>query len=258
MSNEPIILYDIPSKAPGCAWSPNTWKTRYALNFKGLAYRTVWVEYPDIEAFCKSIGAEPTMIRKNGTPYYSLPVIQDPNTEKIISDSARIAEYLDSTYPDTPKIVPVGTHTLQKTFMVAYDAATAPLIPYIMPAVATILRPKSEEYFVRTREASFGKKLVDMTPTGEAHKAAWKEVEAGFGKVDRWLNEGSNEGAPFVMGDRISFADFMIAGELQWCVKAFGEDSDLWQDMMVWHGGRWAKLFNALKKYEGPLENLPE
>lgn len=65
------------------------------------------------------------MIRKNGTPYYSLPVIQDPNTgeEKIISDSARIAEYLDSTYPDTPKIVPVGTYTLQKTFMVAYDGA---------------------------------------------------------------------------------------------------------------------------------------
>jgi glutathione S-transferase len=72
---------------------------------------------------CKLIGAEPTMIRKNGTPYYSLPVIQDPKTGKVISDSARIADYLDSTYPDTPKISPAGTHTLQKTFMVAYDGA---------------------------------------------------------------------------------------------------------------------------------------
>ncbi|KAJ7904991.1 hypothetical protein B0H13DRAFT_2274571 [Mycena leptocephala] len=227
MSNEPIILYDIPSKAPGCAWSPNTWKIRYALNFKGLAYKTVWIEYPDIMDLCKLIGAEPTMIRKNGTPYYSLPVIQDPKTGK-------------------------------KTFMVAYDAATEPLTSYIMPAVAKILRPKSEEYFVRTREVSFGKKLVDMMPTGEAHKLAWKEVESGFGKVDRWLNEGPNEGAPFVMGDQISFSDFMIAGELQWCLKAFGEDSELWKDMMVWHGGRWAKLFNNLKKYEGPLEDMPE
>lgn len=127
-----------------------------------------------------------------------------------------------------------------------------------MPAVAKILRPKSEEYFVRTREVSFGKKLVDMTPTGEAHKLAWKEVESGFGKVDRWLNDGPNEGAPFVMGDQISFSDFMIAGELQWCLTAFGEDSELWRDMMVWHGGRWAKLFNNLKKYEGPLEDMPE
>ncbi|KAJ7935455.1 hypothetical protein B0H13DRAFT_2226904 [Mycena leptocephala] len=238
MSNEPIIFYDIPSKAPGCTWSPNTWKIRYAFNLKGLAYKTVWVEYPDIMDLCKSIGAEPTMIRKNGTPTILYP----------------IADYLDSTYPDTPKVIPAGTHALQKAFRVAYAEASDPLIPYIIPAIANILRPKSEEYYVRTREVSFGKKLVDMVPTGEAHKVAWKEVEAGFGKVDRWLNEGANEGAPFVMGDQVSFADFTIAGELQWCMKGFGEDSDLWKDMMTWHGGRWAKLINSLKKYEGPLK----
>ncbi|KAJ6584772.1 glutathione S-transferase [Mycena capillaripes] len=258
MLTAPIILYDIPSKAPGCAWSPNTWKIRYAFNFKGLKYETVWIEYPDIENHCKKIGAEPSMIRKNGTPYYSLPVIQDRNTGKVITDSARIAEYLDSTYPDTPKVIPAGTHTLQKAFFAAYDSATEPLIQYIMPAVATILRPKSEEYFVRTREVSFGKKLVDMTPTGGAHQVAWKEVEAGFGKVHRWMNEGPNQGAPFVMGDQVSFADFMVAGEMQWCMKAFGEESDLWKDMMAWHGGRWAKLVANLKKYEGPLEDMQD
>ena len=25
---EPIVFYDIPNTTPGCAWSPNTWKTR--------------------------------------------------------------------------------------------------------------------------------------------------------------------------------------------------------------------------------------
>ncbi|KAF8208743.1 hypothetical protein K438DRAFT_1666926 [Mycena galopus ATCC 62051] len=256
MSTDPIILYDIPSRAPGCAWSPNTWKIRYGLNYKSLAYKTVWIEYPDIEDLCKKIGAEPSMIRRNGKPYYSLPVIEDPKTGAIISDSARIAEYLDKTYPDTPKLVPAGTHVLQKTFCVAYDTATEDLVHYVIPAVAKILRPKSEEYFVRTREESFGKKLSDVTPTGEAHETAWKKVEEGFGKVDRWLNEPMNQGKPFVLGDTISFADLMIAGELQWCMKAFGEESDLWKDMITWHGGRWAKLLDTLKKYEGPLEDM--
>ncbi|KAJ7038014.1 hypothetical protein C8F04DRAFT_1091073, partial [Mycena alexandri] len=258
MPNGPIILYDIPSTAPGCAWSPNTWKTRYALNFKGLAYKTVWIEYPDIEDLCKEIGAEPTGVRKNGASYYSLPVIHDPKTGAIVSDSVRIADYLDSTYSDTPRVIPAGTHTLQKAFQVAYDQATDPSVrQYILPAVAKILRPKSEEYYVRTREASFGKKLINVVPTGEAHDTVWKEVETGFGKVDQWMNEGMNNGAPFVMGNSPTFTDFMIAGEMQWFMKGFGEDSDLFKDMMKWHGGRWAKLLKDLKKYEGPAEGMP-
>ncbi|KAJ6620798.1 glutathione S-transferase [Mycena sp. CBHHK59/15] len=254
MSNEVIVFYDIPSKAPGSAWSPNTWRIRYALNYKALPYKTVWVEYPDIADVCKAIGAEPTMIRKNGTPYYTLPVIQDPKTGAVISDSAHIAHYLDSTYPDTPKLIPQGTHTLQKTFRIEYDRCTDPLTPYIIPAVVEILRPKSEEYFVRTREAIFGKKIADMVPTGEAHEVAWKAVETGFGKLNGWMREDD----PFVMGDVLSFADFVVAGDLQWCRKAFGEEDVKWKEMMVWHGGRWSKLLKNLEKYEGLVEEVSE
>jgi hypothetical protein len=138
--------------------------------------------------------------------------------------------------------------------MAAYDGATEPLVSYIIPAVARILRQGSVEYYVRTREESFGKKLVEVWPTGEAHEVKWKDVEAGFGKVDRWLNEPLNKGKPFVMGNVVSFADFMIAGEMHWCRQAFGEESDLWKGMMTWHGGRWARLVADLKKYEGPRE----
>ncbi|KAJ7695989.1 hypothetical protein B0H17DRAFT_1131170 [Mycena rosella] len=251
--SQPIIFYDIPSTAAGCAWSPNTWRIRYALNFKDLAYKTTWVEYPDIESVCKEIGAEPSMIRKNGSPYYSLPVIHDPNTGAVVSDSARIADYLDATYPDTPVLTPAGTHTLQKAFQAAFDSATNPVIPYIMPAVARILRPRSEEYFVRTREASFKQKLTEMEPTGEAHETAWKELQAGYGKISGWMKEGDS----FVMGNTISFADLLIAGELQWCMKGFGAESEKWKDMLTWHGGRWAKLIDDLKKYEGPVEEMP-
>ena len=31
-SDSVIVFYDIPSKVPGCAWSSNTFKTRYVTN----------------------------------------------------------------------------------------------------------------------------------------------------------------------------------------------------------------------------------
>ncbi|KAJ7505494.1 glutathione S-transferase [Mycena galericulata] len=252
-SNEHIIFYDIPSTAPGCAWSPSTWKVRYALNYKGLAYKTVWVEYPDIADLCKKIGAEPAMICQDGTPHYTLPVIQDPKTGTVLSESLHIAEYLDSTYPDTPKVIPTGTFTLQKSFQVSCDQATNASTQFIIPAIAGILLPRSKEYYVRTREVRFGKKLSDVVPAGEAHETAWKEFEEGLGRIDSWMKEEDL----FIMGDTPSFADLAITGKLQWFRKGFGEDSDKWKDIMAWHGGRWAKLLNNLKKYEGPADAIP-
>ena len=45
-----LVLYDVAFAAPydknNCA--PNPWKARYALNFKGAAYSTQWVQMPDI------------------------------------------------------------------------------------------------------------------------------------------------------------------------------------------------------------------
>lgn len=226
---QPIALFDIPSKTPGIAWSPNTWKirfrlchcvlvlyslfpSRYALNFKGLPYKTVWVEYPDIADLCKSIGAEPTDIREeDGSPYYSLPVIQDPNTATVLSESALIAEYLDSTYPDTPRLIPSGTHALQTGFRVAYRKATDASFEFVIPAMAGKLYPRSQEYYVRTREIRFGKKLSEVTPVGEARDVAWTKLKAGFGKVNSWMRDHE----PFVMGDVVSFSDFLLGGELQ-------------------------------------------
>jgi glutathione S-transferase len=42
-------------------------------------------------------------------------VIKDLNTGKVISDSNRIATYLDETYPEHP-LVPLGTSGLQFAF----------------------------------------------------------------------------------------------------------------------------------------------
>ncbi|PSN72789.1 hypothetical protein BS50DRAFT_568392 [Corynespora cassiicola Philippines] len=50
-----VILYDIPSKEPKTCWSLNPWKPRLILNYKGIDYKTEWVEYPDLAPYFKSL-----------------------------------------------------------------------------------------------------------------------------------------------------------------------------------------------------------
>ncbi|KAJ7644273.1 hypothetical protein FB45DRAFT_292487 [Roridomyces roridus] len=255
MATEPIVFYDIPSRAPGSAMSGNTWITRYSLNFKGLAFKTMWVEIPDIGDLCKKIGAAPSAINEDGSPYYTLPVIQDPNTGAVIADSLKIASYLDETYPDTPRLLPPGTRALQKGFRAGVEASAVPgSLAFMLPAMVQILRPRSAEYFVRTREASLGHKLSELSPTSETREAAWRKFESGFGKVSSWMDDDG----VFFMGDTASLADFAVAGIMQWFRSVLGRESAEWKDIERWHGGRWAKLVSALQKYEGPVEKGPQ
>ncbi|GAW05107.1 AChain Crystal Structure Of Glutathione Transferase Gstfua3 From Phanerochaete Chrysosporium [Lentinula edodes] len=56
-----ITLYDFPAKRDEhTAWNPNVWKTRYSLVYKNLPYRTVLVEFPDLEHIMQLLGAAPT------------------------------------------------------------------------------------------------------------------------------------------------------------------------------------------------------
>ncbi|KAG5642389.1 hypothetical protein DXG03_002847 [Asterophora parasitica] len=246
MSNV-ITFYDIPSKVPGVAWSPNTWKGRYALNFKGLPYKTVWVEYPDIEEVSKKIGAPPTGTKPDGSPFYTLPAIFDPSTNTAVSESIRIAEYLDKTYPDAPKLLPGGTHALQHAAINAYLPTGGPALQFAMPATHRILNAGSEHYFRINREPLFGKTLEDLTPTGPERDVEWAKVKAGFNVVDEWLQAGEG---PYFLGKTPSFIDFVVGARLFWFRAIFGEDSAEYKDILSWNEGRWAVYTEGLKQYE--------
>lgn len=83
----------------------------FALNIKGIPYRTEWVEYPDIAPLVKSFGLPPN----SNSPIvpYTLPTIYDPRTKRAIMDSAKIAKYLDDEYPDTPAVLPKEVRAYQ-------------------------------------------------------------------------------------------------------------------------------------------------
>ncbi|KAI0722272.1 hypothetical protein C8T65DRAFT_136137 [Cerioporus squamosus] len=255
---EPIVFYDIPRKPSGLsgkAWSPNTWKTRYCLNIKGLPYRTVWVEYPDIAALYKKLGVEPTESGPTGAPYCSLPLIYDPNTNTHVHDSASIARYLDSTYPDTPPLIPKETDALHAAFQRAFGAVFSPgnggLSFLMMPESHARLNPASQGYFRRTREEWFGMKLEELAPKGsEKRRKHWEAVKDAFHEVAGWLQADGREKLFFLGGETICYADIVIVAFLVWIRNTFGEASEEWRDVLSWDGGRWGQLAEAFSKYE--------
>ncbi|KAG5652519.1 hypothetical protein H0H81_004750 [Sphagnurus paluster] len=246
--SKPITFYDIPCKVTDKSWSPNTWKTRYSLNFKRLPFDTTWVEFPDIPAVSKKIGALPTSA-KAGAPHHTLPAIHDPSTGSTIADSVLIAEYLDATYPDTPKLFPPGTRALQLAFIDAFMLRLRPIQEFVMLPIYNILNPASEGFFRSTREETFGRTLEQIAPTGAAGEEQWAKLKEGLGVVHGWLEKGKADG-PFVLGQEPAFVDFFLASYIQWLKVIWGEDSVEWKDISSWHDGRWVALVKALEKYE--------
>ncbi|TFK52677.1 hypothetical protein OE88DRAFT_1628258 [Heliocybe sulcata] len=240
-----IVLYDIPRKdLESGPWSPNTLKTRQALKFKGLPYKTVWVEYPDIASVCQKIGATSTKTTPDGNPLYTVPTIYDPATERAVSDSYTITEYLDATYPSTPRLIPVGTEGLQAAFYAAFqDAGFFKLIPAFAPLIGTLLNPPSAEYFY----GNTGRKeaLAPWRPEDPNRDEFIQAGKQGFDVIAGWY-EKAGEGKLFIMGDTPSWADIVVASYFASVRNIFGRNSKEWKEITTWHDGRWEKLLAVL------------
>ena len=215
------------------------------MNYKGIPYKTEWVEYPDIEPLCLKIGAAPTSKKADGRPQYTLPVIYDPSTKRAISESAAIAKYLDETYPDTPALFPPGTDALQSIFLdVVWTTVGLPLFMNLILGSCTSLAPRSQEYFRSTREVYFGKPLEQLGGNED-----WAALEAGLGKVQGWLSANGAGKDELFMGDKVCFSDLQLAGFLIWARIIFGEDSADWKRIAGWHGGKWKRIVEFFDKF---------
>ncbi|KAI0633388.1 hypothetical protein C8Q77DRAFT_785247 [Trametes polyzona] len=252
--SQPIVFYDILGRdtKPGSrACSPNTWKTRYTLNIKGIPYKTVWVELPDVEPLVRKLGGEPTAQKPDGSPYYSLPTIYDPNTKKVVSESGAIVRYLDRTYPDTPRLVPAGTDALHAAFNDAFQSLIGlDLIRCLVLATYAHVPPRSQAYFRPTREGWFGDKLEEIAPPGPKRDQHWAAVKKAFNTLAGWL-QADGEDRQFFTGGKVAYADVIVASSLIWIRVVSGEESKEWRDISSWDGGRWARLvLEAMKVYE--------
>lgn len=224
---------------------------RMELNYRDIPYKMEYLEYPDIEPTCKKIGAPPTSKKPDGTDHYTLPVIYDSTTNKFISDSFLISEYLEETYPDTPRLFPnpvISSQTLStKAATVLFEKylknVGAPLLLILLPACNAALNPRSEAYFRRTREARFGCKMEEISPAGSQKRADdWTKVRAGLDLIAGILEQN---GGDYFFGDVFSRADLVAIAALLW-IQTHASNEE-WEAIANANGGRWGRLMEKTK-----------
>lgn len=171
-------------------------------------------------------------------------MIYDYSTKAVVADSGAIAKYLDTTYPDTPRLFPAGTDAFQTLVQhIIRPTITTPILSILLARIWGVLNPPSQEYFRRTREAAFGKKLEDV-------QGDWGALEEGLGRLKSCLDANGEGKNLLFMGDRITYADIQLASMLLWIKVVAGEESEDWTRIVTLHNGTWAKFMAQFSKYE--------
>jgi glutathione S-transferase len=267
--SSPIVFYDIATRPPvekNC-YSPNPWKTRLALNFKGLPYSTSWVALPDIAKVRSSLKVPPCRRFADGTDFFTLPIIEDPATNSLVGDSFDIAVYLQNTYPNSggdlfpPQTIDyVFTHDLAllvplsecresefpeyAKFNVNVDAAFSAHVQLTVqgfpfdPATAEI----SKAEFVRRAGVTCWEDFALVGEEREKMKDSFRNMLGGLAKL--FLRDTSG---PFLLGTRASYADLIVGGWLR-MMRATLPESE-WEEVRSWHGGLFGRLHDALEVY---------
>lgn len=228
---QPLVLYDILSELPGNSWSPSPAKPRFVLRYKGIPFVTLWVEYAEISIAMKSIGSTPIGRKdRHGSDVYTVPVLSDPNTGALITDSLEIASYLDKTYPEKP-IFPNNSEPLIRALDSTYFNLILPAFKPLFARSAEILSPASAKFFTEARSANV------PLPWDVGHDEDWDLLEKKYNTVYEWYQKTDGK---WIMGDAFSYADIFVACSLLWYKRVAKEDE--WARISSWNGGKWAQV----------------
>jgi glutathione S-transferase len=229
---------------------------RFILNYKRLRYRTVWVEFPDVEATLHGIGAPASSMRSDGRPIYTLPVVIDPTRNPtaphILANANNIAEYLEAAYPARP-VFPEGSRALQTLFVhYIQEVFVKPLLPVMVPLSYQSLPERSQSHF-RGVPGYPGARLATphsspMLQPGPQREQAWLAVKAQFDFLSVILDKNVGDGDGIVAcGHEVSYADFALCSVLIWIQRMAAQDG--WTRIREWNGGRWDRLWDRCKAY---------
>lgn len=220
--------------------SGNTFKTRLALNLKGLPFETKWLDHPDIAPTLSGLG---TAANKDGGTPYTCPAVSTPSHPVPVMESWTIAEFLDETYPEAPsKLFPgPGAKPLARAVRSYADVVIGPLIqPITIPRVYLILTERGKAYFKSSREKRLGMSIEEYV---KANTDIPKFVKA-WEVFDQML--GDDEEGPFLMGKLPSYGDIIIVGLLAMYSVI---DADILQQLLSVGEGRLDTLWKACQKW---------
>ncbi|KAJ5469367.1 hypothetical protein N7539_008985 [Penicillium diatomitis] len=269
-NSKTITFYDIALKPPvqEHACSPNPTKARMALNFKRLPYSTTWVPLPEVSSVRRDLNVPPCRKFADGSDYYTLPIIDDQHTNTKVGDSFDIAVYLQKTYPDAGE----GDLFPPQTLDFEYKAGAVIAVP-----LSDLQNEEFPEYAkfnqhvdaVFTMHTGLAIQCFPFDPaTAEQCKAEFAR-RAGVSSMDQLnvvgearektkdslrdalrdlavLFERDNSG-PFILGQKATYADLIVGGWLRFMNGVLPKSE--WEELRGWHGGVFARLFDALEAY---------
>lgn len=140
-----------------------------------------------------------------------MPTIQHVPTNTYIMDSTPISQFIESTYPDPA--VPLTSDLGREIEAKAMATTRNSFRVSVLPREVLILAPNAAAHFRRTREALLGHRLEDLLE-GDKEEKAWSAVAEARRELDALLKTNRAKG-PFILGEKPSYTDFFVAGNLQ-------------------------------------------
>jgi glutathione S-transferase len=222
-----ITLFELGA-ANGRRYSQFSWRTRMALAHKGLAFDTVAVRVSDKAAIGFS-GQDKVPILKDG--------------EHVVSDSWKIAEYLEQTYPDRPALFggEIG-HGLSRFINTLTDRQLiGKLVPALMLDVLGIVDAEDAAH-LRKLERFFKKSMEEVAAQREASVADFRRALDPMRVTFR--------AQPFLCGAKPAYADYILFSVFQWARIVSTTELLEPEDALVAWRERMLDLFGGLARQE--------
>jgi glutathione S-transferase len=189
-----LVLFELCAR-DGQRYSQFSWRTTMALAHKGLK-----AEHKPVRISNKAAIAFSSQDK--------VPILMDG--EEVISDSWRIAEHLESRYPQAPSLFGGETGHGLARFINAWVDRT--LIGRLVPLIAADVVPLLDEadaLHLRSQfERFFGKPLEDLAATRDKDVVAFRKLLDPARAVMR--------AQPFLSGAHPAYADYTLFSLFQW------------------------------------------
>ncbi|KAF2688249.1 hypothetical protein K458DRAFT_415278 [Lentithecium fluviatile CBS 122367] len=269
--SNPLILYDISSPIQPRPYAPNPSKARFALSFKRVPFKTTWVDILDIPDVRKGVGCPAVRKLDDGSDFYTLPMLRDPTSGRILGDTFDIANYLEDMFPDSGGRLfpPDSTRT-----GLNYESPHKDTV-FIAPLTSHQEGSKNEAYarFNMHVDATFTAHVMlvaQFTPFNantadavralfmkRAHLSSWDDIcilgeareqlKAAFKEALTLLAQlfMVHETGPYLEGKQPTYADMIVGGWLNYLSALIPEEE--WKDFRTWHSGVFARLHDALQ-----------
>ncbi|KAJ5116900.1 hypothetical protein N7456_001248 [Penicillium angulare] len=265
-----ITLYDIAFQAPTNTsnTAPNPWKSRLALNFKGLPHKTEWVPLLQIPETRKRLGSAPGRKFADGSDFYTLPLVTDSSTNSIIGDTIDFAIHLQRTYPDAGAGNLFPAQKLEYTYTPEFDFP-APLSEHAEGEYGEYVRFNTNVDNVFSAHCVLMVGGYKFDPSDEEAVKAEFVRRSGVPSWDSFLVEGEardktkasfhkalegladllkkDPSGPFILGHKPNYADLIVGGWLQMTKMTLPADE--WKEFTGWYDGVFGQLSEALQQF---------